>query len=230
MSSSLKLLSKIDRRTKCGVSGWIRETEQELNMRHTPMIIVSMCILFYREDDLFNCSHLTPTDFVLSPNQKLVTNLKSTFTPIYGTVEIDSTIQAIYEWNYKIKRCTAWIDFGISSWIATSNFLRRRDGYIYGLYSHLNDNHIQTFRGCEGSCIHEHITNFKSLVPGDVIYVRFDVGQKEIIFGVNDIDTDRQIIIENIEYGKNIKYRAIVVLSEIENAVEMVRFIKTDTS
>ena len=188
-----------------------------------------MCVLFYREDDLFNITHLKPTDIQLSTNKKLITNLKSTFTPIYGTIEIDSTINAIYEWNYKIVTCTSWIDFGISSWIAPSKFLRREGGYCFGLYSYMRDNCVQTFDSRSSRCIHTQVTDIINAIPlvdGDTISVCFDVGKQELKFCINGCK--QPIIIKNITCANNIKYRALIVLSESQNSVEMTKFIKTD--
>ncbi len=49
-----KQLSKIDAKTKDTVNGWIRNKEKILTLRNVPSIIKAICILYYREFELFD--------------------------------------------------------------------------------------------------------------------------------------------------------------------------------
>ena len=51
---SFKELSKIDNRTKDAVQGWIRNQEKSLNIRNVASMIKAICILYYREFDVFD--------------------------------------------------------------------------------------------------------------------------------------------------------------------------------
>ena len=53
MSSLLKKLSKIDDRTKLTVYGWIRQQEKSLRLRNIPSMITAICILYARDDEIF---------------------------------------------------------------------------------------------------------------------------------------------------------------------------------
>ena len=72
MASFLKKLSKIDTRTKYGVYGWIRQAEQELQLRHVPLMISSICILYYHKDEIFD---IVSKDVKLSMDGKSITKL-----------------------------------------------------------------------------------------------------------------------------------------------------------
>ena len=73
MSSSwLKQLSKIDIRTKHTVHGWIRKAEQELQIGYIPNMIRSICIIYIRDDDIFE---VTSDKIKLSKHNKMITKI-----------------------------------------------------------------------------------------------------------------------------------------------------------
>ena len=74
MASCWRKLSKIDRRTKYAVYGWIRKAEQELQLSHTPLMVSSICILYYVEDEIFE---QTADTVKISKRGKCITKLKS---------------------------------------------------------------------------------------------------------------------------------------------------------
>lgn len=51
--SLLRKFPKFDTKTEYSVHGWIREAETQLQMVHTPIMIMSICTLFYDENDKF---------------------------------------------------------------------------------------------------------------------------------------------------------------------------------
>ena len=61
MTSLSKKLSQIDDKTKYGVYGWIRKAGQELELNHVPLMISSICILYYCQDEIFDIvsTHVT---------------------------------------------------------------------------------------------------------------------------------------------------------------------------
>ena len=51
--SSLKQLSKIDKRTKYAVYGWVRAKERSLQLQNIANMIAAICILFFKKDEMF---------------------------------------------------------------------------------------------------------------------------------------------------------------------------------
>ena len=72
MTSLLKRLSTIDDKTKYGVYGWIREAEKELKSSQIPLMISSICILYYHEYDTFE---IVPDNTRISCNGKCITKI-----------------------------------------------------------------------------------------------------------------------------------------------------------
>ena len=82
MSSSFKKLSKIDKRTKYSVYGWIREMEQALDLSQVPMMISSICILYFHKDPIFD-SNLIGTSTKLSADKKCITKGSTNWENIF---------------------------------------------------------------------------------------------------------------------------------------------------
>ena len=88
MSSLLKRISKVDTKTKYGIYGWIRRAEQELQLIHIPMLISSICILFYHEEEFFD---IVSKKVKKSIDGKCITTMKSSkHNSNYGITEIAS--------------------------------------------------------------------------------------------------------------------------------------------
>eukprot|EP01084_Bolivina_argentea_P199656 341603_1 len=103
MEADLKHLSKIVKRTKYTVHGWIRTTEKSSNLCTTPLLIISLCILYSREDEIFE---IISDDVKLSLDKKSIHKTNNGFNwdnCSYGVNEILSTTNCIYEWILKIK-------------------------------------------------------------------------------------------------------------------------------
>ena len=115
-----KQLSKIDDRTKYSVYGWIREAERSLHLTHIPMMINSICILFYRDDEIFD---IIGKNVKVSSNKKCITKLEAPppdnkwDNNTYGILEIPSMSNLIYKWDLKVcaNRKGTGIVIGISS-------------------------------------------------------------------------------------------------------------------
>ena len=90
--SLLKKLQKIDDQTKYAVYGWLRKAEEELNLNHIPLMISSICILYYHMEEIFQ---LIPYHIKLSDDNKCITKL-STFgwgNTCYGINQIQRIIK-----------------------------------------------------------------------------------------------------------------------------------------
>ena len=97
---SLKLLKQIDKRTKCTVYGWIRELEAALNIPHIPTMISSICILYFREDEIF--STISQNGSELSQNKKMITKMDidhDNDNNNYGLIMAPSNGDCIYKWD-----------------------------------------------------------------------------------------------------------------------------------
>ena len=53
MASFLKKLSKVDQKIKIAVHGWFRQQENSLELNNIPLMIISICILYFYEDEIF---------------------------------------------------------------------------------------------------------------------------------------------------------------------------------
>eukprot|EP01084_Bolivina_argentea_P282151 482922_1 len=69
MTLFLNRLSKIDTRTKYAVFGWIRNNEKLLELSHIPLLISFICILYFRDDEIFA---IIGTKVKLSNNKKCI--------------------------------------------------------------------------------------------------------------------------------------------------------------
>ena len=116
MSTVLKKLSKIDDKTKFGVYGWIRKAEEELKLQHIPVMISSICILYFHKDEIFD---IVGKDIKLSKDRKCIIKLSKDEwdNNCYGATEIQSDTDNIYQWDIVINklRVSSGVRFGISS-------------------------------------------------------------------------------------------------------------------
>ena len=123
-STSLKLLSKTDNYTKYIVYGWIRAAEKDLRMGHVPMAIDVICILYYRDDDIFDvraCENVT-----VSENKKSIICISSlghnNICCNYGITQILSKDDIICRWDLKINKKITWRN---SYWCLNNETIRK---------------------------------------------------------------------------------------------------------
>ena len=108
---SFKSLKNIDKNTKYSVYGWIREKENELQLVNVPSLIISICILYFRELDQFE---IVDNGFELSDNNRKLRNVSHDtdnhrFFSIplrnnYGITKISSMSKVICKWDLKITK------------------------------------------------------------------------------------------------------------------------------
>ena len=90
---AFKQLSSIDTKTKLTVHGWVRNKEKSLRLRHVPSMIKAICILYFREDDIFE---IAGDDLKISKDKKSVKagTTSDDFSLLknncYGIIEIPS--------------------------------------------------------------------------------------------------------------------------------------------
>ena len=109
--SLLKLLSKIDQRTKDSVNGWIRMKEKALRLHSVPSLINAICILYFRNDDIFafngNSLKVTKDNKCIvwtkhAPEGGLYIPHEFLYTA-YGYNQVSPCDNVKYRWDIKVK-------------------------------------------------------------------------------------------------------------------------------
>ena len=103
--SLVKRLSKINDRTKNSVYGWVHTAERELKLRHVPMMINSIFILYLHEDEKF----VSVGDNInVSKDGKTITKGMSPtwdYARIhnisYGSIIINGNTTRVHKWTLK---------------------------------------------------------------------------------------------------------------------------------
>ena len=210
MSSLFKQISKIDDRTKYSVYGWIRKAEYELKLGHIPMMIQSICILYVRDDEMFE---IVSNGISLSDNKRVIrSNLygEDYYYYCYGLVKVDSRQDCIYQWDLKIAKCPVY-GKGVRFGIASCNKESKPGSYVY---QYDND-------GTTSGYGIGWVTGSDKAGEGDTLSVCLDLKRKKVNFYVND---KKQITVyENIETGDDLQYRLKVAITN-NRSVEIMRF------
>ena len=222
-----KVLSKIDKRTKYGVYGWIRQAEEELNLDAVPNGICSIIILYLRMDDIFS---IIGEGIKVTKNGKLLTKLeeRAKDRACYGEIEIDSISNGIYQWDLNIYDLSGWVSFGISSFVASDEFgvswLAKTGGYYYGIYVDVKKRNFDIADTIDYDL---HVNNIDYIsILGAVVSIYFNANKGELRYSING--SQPQIAHCDIEKGMDIKYRLIVVLSHKDDCVELTNFVKEE--
>ena len=197
--SSLKLLSKVDGKTKDTVYGWIREAEKESQIGHIPMMLSSICILYYRDDEIFDAS----THCNRSNDNKIATMKRESaglFTCIYGVTKIESNSDNVYRWDLRINHRVKIIRVGISSDTKFADFVDALTEITTGIYMY----------SCLALKNHQPYVkkawkNYgKAFSTEDEISIVLDLKKQTIKFWVND--DDQGIAFANVQKHVPIKF------------------------
>ena len=215
MTVCWKKLSQIDKRTKYGVYGWIREAEAALELGHIPLMISSICILYFYEDEMFD----EIADAVkMSKDRKCVTKLpeSSWQNTNYGIVQIASNSVAIYRWKMKQsfnKERVKGVMIGITNTTNPNHhFYTQKDKISY---AHCNDSKY----------IKQGWSGYKTTPdPDTYITMELDLQKAELRF-LKDNATE-PIIIRNIQTGDDLQYRMFVSMYVTGDSVEIINFTK----
>ena len=212
----LKRLSKIDEKTKYGVYGWIREAEESLQLGHVPLMISSICILYFHE--IFDA---IGKYMKLSQGNKCITNASKAGgwnNTNYGIIEIASNTNATYEWELRVKEKGS--KNSITVGITNTNEPDEYYGHKLEQYNHYMYNssgskwrHDQDWR--------EYGDQYKK---NDKVKMTLNLKNADLRFSVNDVS--KGIAFENIEKGDDIKYRMFVSMYGENDSVEILNFSK----
>ena len=215
MASSWKKLSKIDKKTKYSVYGWIRQVEQELRLSHIPLMVSSICILYYVEDEIFN--QISDT-VKISKNGKCITKSKGTDSSWgntnYGAIKIASNSQDVYRWEMKFTSTNSLeIIIGITN---TTDPNKRFNNSINQIgYALCQDGDV--YDGKEWHIEHYRPTHNK---------IRMELDLKNGKLSFFGDDSEYGIVIQNIQNSEDITYRMFVSMYNENEAVEIINFSK----
>ena len=222
MSSFVKQLKKVDDRTKYGVYGWVRKAEQELKLQHVPMMISSIIILYFRDDEIF---HVIGDDLQLSGNKKIITKKQNDFdwnNNAFGITIIPSTNKIKCEWELNINHCGdryQGIIAGISSHHESPNkdFEKTKDGIEYAVNCHSRGHKFSYFDRdhdwIDGGFVDETINKLS---------IELDLINKQVAFSMNN--NNESIAKMSVKIKENLSYRLMVSIQGINDSAEIVDF------
>ena len=214
-------LKKIDKRTKYSVHGWIRNKEKQLKLNHIPSVIKAMCILYFREEEIFDI--ISDNGIKLSENKKIITKItRYTISSLdcsnnYGIIEIPSESDSICRWDLKvINNDYDSIAVGIASKrIPNSKIYRKEEECIYYLFSE--------------KCMKRNGALWKSRFgddfgKGDQVSINLDLRRAEVELLING--NKKGIRFQNIVKAHDIGYWLIVSLDNHNDCVEIMNFTR----
>ena len=213
---AFKQLSKIDERTKLSVHGWIRNKEKSLGLTNIPSMINAICILYFRDDEIFD---VVDDDTTLSENKKKITKggISDADINYYGINQILSTNDLVYEWDLKLIKHKKCCNLGAIVGI-TEN--QTKASFAEGAYYAFGTN---GWRKRSGNL--EYWASYgQECYDDDIISIRVDLKKREIEFAINGIG--QGIAFENVEKSKDTKYRLFVCLDFEGDCVEILNFSK----
>ena len=217
---ALKDSKKVNQRTRYIVHGWIRNEENALKFGNVPAIIVASCILYYRNDEIFD---IVGNGMKLSANKKVITKVRNgcSFTGNhFGLNQIDSTSELLYSWHLLIKQdIMDSTGFGISSHLLSTKKMAN------DCFDHAHQRGI-FFLFREGYKMSHEIMEYENYIKpwkvGDRVSLCLDMKRAEISLIVNG--HNQGIAFRNIQKSKQIQYRFFVSFYCIGDSVEILDF------
>ena len=206
---SFKQLKNIDKRTKYTVYGWMRNEENQLKLSCIPSMVTSICILYFRKDEIFE---IVQVEYERSDDKKCIKRSSEALTtgwssPVnFGSILIPSNNPVIYEWILRIanpEKEKYGIEVGISSKPIGDN-----------IYSFRNWGEIRDQKGSKYG-------NEDAINNGEII-IHLDLKKGEIGFSINGIN--QGVAYSNIEQSDNINYRLFASMCHKGGKVEIVKF------
>lgn len=225
MSAFLKKLSNIDSKTKYSVYGWIRKAEEELKLGHIPLLISSICILYFHDDAIFD---ITAENIKLSKDKKCITKLltKGWDNVCYGITKIQSNTNNIYRWDMKINKL---IFGGVGIQIGISNIFHANtsfDNYNAG---------FQYIQWGDGDVFHPSDRDWNSendeefwIQENDKVSIVLNLKTATMICSVDHNGEIFEIKHKNIKKSDDIIYRFGVSLFDINDSIEIIDFSRND--
>ena len=182
-------------------------------MNNVPSMIKSICILYFRNDEIFNL--IKNDEIKLSNNKKIITKIKMDGyhdNANFGIIEIPSKLEAVYAWDINIIKGNH-TSIGIAS-----NHIENKD------ITHSEGSHYVFWKGYKLTRGNSWKLYGQSFKDGDKISVHLDLKQAKIKLIING--QDQGIAFGNVAKSSNITYRSFVSLCEINDCVEILDFTK----
>ena len=219
--SSLKELSREDKRIKYSVYGWIREMEKSLHLDYIPPIICCIVILYIQHQELFD---MIADNIIISKEKQCI--IKGDYVTMdrvwgnnsYGKHDIVylPMNENIYKWTFKIikPKTNSGVFIGISSVVVVDEDFEKHKGHHYG-YLHCG-------------------TLFKNMTyvdygitynNNDQVTMCLNLSRKRLSYSVNG--QDQGIAYHNIQLNHNTTYKMFVSLYGSGDGVEIIDFSKT---
>ena len=220
MSSFLKKLSKIDSRTKYSVYGWIREMEKRLDIQHVPLMITSICILYYHQDEIFD---IVGDGFKLSLDKKCITKCNNNHgEKVYGFIQVPSNQSCIHQWDLKLNlsgsSCVNVIGISSENNPSTNSVISDMNCHRYPLWM---DGKLNTIT-C-GTSQFAFCREYCDRLDGDeTVSIVLDLKLNHIRFVING--EDNGVAYDDIAVGSDIEYRLFIGLYEKSNIVQILNF------
>ena len=232
MACQLKKLKEIDKRTKHLISGYNKIITKNLSNHnlflHIPLMIHSLCILYYYETDRFEIAGKYAE---ISNNGKSVTATASDYeSTTYGYIKISSLNSNVKcRWSIFIdngrNKNGSMISIGISSndecdkdytaWrMDTPEKLQSYSHYAYNGWA----GYTTSIRGVGNG------TEAESFFKGDTIDIILDLKHRKVTFYKNGVDQNNAFT--DIDVGDDIVYRLAVSMGSRDNKVTLVKFKK----
>ena len=225
----MKKSKEVDEYDKCLINGYYRQIQKMINIDspyyNTPPLVVYLTILYHLIFEYFTVGGRGMT---INESLDIVDTNKSDGwgETVYGNVEIDGSIKAIYKWKFEIisNPDSKIITFGIDS--SNKQFV---DGYFY------EKGHDTSFYAYKTSkyggyklspttsplqCDYDDETS-KS---GDLIIMELDTMNRTISFHHNE--TDLGIMFENIDFNE-VTYNMAVYLYTSDQSVKLIDFSRS---
>ena len=234
MSFFLPDLKTVQKRSQYVVFGYIKQIEITYNIKNIPSLICFICLPYYYEYEHF----MKPNDdcIMISDDQKTVTK-KSKSRADWDNITflnkwIDSTNECIVEWNFHItkkSKYTLGLMFG---------FLTKQTKDT------INKNSIELLE--YGWCNRGYLCNFKKIndrsfrvrkkgmkfTQNHTMIVELNLFESKIYLTIipdndnekNEWSNTKQLLYENIEKSKNIKYKFAVLIRIPNDCIELKSF------
>ena len=112
MSLNFSVLKKIDTKTKFIVFGFIRNYEKQSLSKHTPELVIQICLLYYYIKDEFD-EECMGNKLILDKKQQTITMkiLKNGYQESNSAFLTNIHESGIQSWKFKISKCgnhTGW--------------------------------------------------------------------------------------------------------------------------
>ena len=227
MSSLLynfKQLSLIDPCDKQLVYGYIRILQTVTQISNIPPLISHTILAFYYIAEYFA---MTGNDSIISNDNMTITKQKKDYdwnNTSYCNKWINSMNQVIAKWEFEIIRGSGDFGGGISFGLVS------KEGRVNDDFINFEDRPVYCYN-TSGTLQHHGLDSDDTedddcdvfICEGDTFEFILDLIDKTVSIKKSD-EEDKYIIFENIEVGKNIKYKMVVSLCVIGYETTLKRF------